>query len=244
MDVEVAHEPKKPQNQITKKKIEIFKEIKLNLYEKKKLKRIGEIIEVNQRCMMLKSSYHEVLKLDSPIFCLIQNNWVHLGKIDDILGSVDEPLYCIFYNEFTKQNFKSLEQIQIYIIFDQNVFFGQNELREMKLNIEKQNEVDYQDFNEDEHDRINSDIRNIDFLLKRNQPHNNNPLTQNNSHPSNIPTFKTKPMRYHTSFNGIQKFKEPYKTKPKLVQDPRFPNPVQNNLLSQLRGNNIKYKNN
>lgn len=83
--------------------------------------------------VLIKPSMSNLLYLDTPLFISNPNsqnqnstNYIYLGKIDDIFGSVNEPIYTVRY---------LLEEINILNVGDQ-VYFLLNDPNTEFMSIE------------------------------------------------------------------------------------------------------------
>ena len=119
------------------------------------LQLIGTLIKITKKYLLIKTlKSSNIMKLDNILFYQNNNDIKIIGKIQDVIGSVEEPLYVIEYDNYLK-NFKEelIPDLGIYINLKATDFFEKNEIEKMVdesgTDASYQNDKEYKDFDED-----------------------------------------------------------------------------------------------
>lgn len=119
-----------------------------------KLQLIGSLINITKKYLLIKSINNKnIMKLDNILF--YKNNDIKiLGKIQDVIGSIEEPIYVVEFDNYLK-NFSQelISNLGVYINLEVSDFFGKNEIEDMidenGTDASYQNDKEYKDFDED-----------------------------------------------------------------------------------------------
>lgn len=137
---------------------------------------VGSIHSISQNDIVVHPG-KELLNLDNILFIKINDKPIVLGEVDDVFGSIENPLYAVKLDDFLRQVRPYLEQgeqgeIKVYVNKQNAMFLDKDEIQSMRM--EKgtdacfQTERDFDSSGDESEYRFNQSQHN-EYFSKRNK---------------------------------------------------------------------------